>query len=439
MLPLWLIQTLAALGFIAILWPVLSYGHETPFPGLAALPPCIGAALLIAVGTDRRSFSVGLLSWPPMVFIGKLSYSLYLWHWPLISLTFYQFGPLTPAMGVACLLISCVLAYLSWRYVEQPFRDRNRIGKPVVLIGSIGAIFASSAIGIALWKLEGLPNRMDPDLLAMAVSDNYLHDRRDCHLISVERVQADELCLRGAQNVEPSFMLIGDSHADALSPAVFVAAEDLGGAGYQFTGAGFAPLPGVWRLGRQDPGIAEALIEFVQARPSIKTLIVTRFWEHQLTGYSYRHNGAVWVDEEYDGSGAAYNETATRNGFLRLAERLPDRQIVLLDDIPSGTELHIRHQLRQMRLGNTDNMGLNVAARDAQKAIYEPILIDLAAQAPNLHYRQLFLDLCDEEHCPLFDGDTLLFRDGDHLSWEGALRLTGTARDLLLTLPTAPP
>ena len=437
-LPPWLAQGLALAGLAAILWPVLAYSTETPFPGLAALPPCLGAATLIAVGAGNSSLVTRFLSLPVMVFIGKLSYSLYLWHWPVISLTYYHFGALTPTLGLLCLAASFALSYLSWRYVERPVRNRQRIGDRKIVAGSATAIVLSIGIGLTIWQLDGLPNRMDPELMAMADSRNFLHDRRDCHFVTPQRARAGEVCIRGAEGVDPSFVLIGDSHADALSPAIFAAAADLGLAGYQYTDAGFVPLPGVWPLGQRETDEVEALTAFLEARPDLRTLIVARYWQHQMTGYTYRHAGDVWVDAEYDGSGTRYNGVATRNGIARLAARFPDRQIVLLDDFPSGSELHMRDQLRHMRLGEARaEMGLPTQERDAQRASYEPVLADLAAELPNLHYKPVFQSLCGPERCALFDGDTLLFRDGDHLSWDGALRLKAPFSTLLSTLPPA--
>src|SRR5215475_11985539 len=67
-----------------ILLAVFAYKHSTPFPGLAALLPCVGAALIIQAGEAGPTLIGKLLSWRPFVFIGLISYSLYLWHWPVI-------------------------------------------------------------------------------------------------------------------------------------------------------------------------------------------------------------------------------------------------------------------------------------------------------------------------------------------------------------------
>lgn len=433
-LPLWITQLLAIIGFAAIFWPAICYSSETPFPGLAALPPCLGAATLIAIGDHSRSLITRFLSLAPMVFVGKLSYSLYLWHWPLISLAYYQFGALTPQMGIICVLLSFALSYVSWRYVEKPMRNRKRVGSRMIVAASAGVFAASIGIGSTIWKLDGFPNRTNPELLALANPLNFLHDRRDCHFVTAMRASANDVCIRGADASTPSFILTGDSHADAFSPAIFTAAADLGLSGYQFTDSGFVPLPlpEVWLLGRARSDTSEALIAFIEARPWIETLIVTRYWLHQMTGYTYRHNGDVWVDEDYEGSGTSYNATATRNGLARLAIRFPERRIILLDDVPSGAALYMRDNLRRLRFDDFSELGLPMTEYAEQRSAYESILVDIADKFPNVQYRPLFQSICDERLCPLFEGQTLLYRDGDHLSWQGALKLVDTARDLLM-------
>jgi peptidoglycan/LPS O-acetylase OafA/YrhL len=120
-------QTVAAVGAALIVIPIFAYTEATPFPGLAALPPCLGTAMLIAAGT-RGSTAVGsALSVRPMVFVGLISYSLYLWHWPVIVLMQEALpAPNLERIGkIAAFSLSFGLAYLSWRYVEQPFRVKN--------------------------------------------------------------------------------------------------------------------------------------------------------------------------------------------------------------------------------------------------------------------------------------------------------------------------
>ena len=426
---------LSLVGLALILGPVFFYSTETAFPGLAALPPCAGAALLIITGIGPSTLANRFLSLSPMVFVGKLSYSLYLWHWPVISFAFYMNGKLSPMHGIACLGVSVVLAYVSWRFVEQPVRNRNAISVRAIFMSSLSLMGIAFAIGIFFLLSKGLPHRMDPNLLALSKSEAFLHDRRDCHFVTSDRARIGDVCVRGKDGVTPSFALIGDSHGDAFSPAVFAAAQDLGMAGYQYTNAGLIPFADIRRLGQTKPDAADALTAFLEVRPELDTLIVSLFWQYQFSGHTYRHTGHVLVDDDYDGTGAAYNAKATRNGLIMLAKRFPDRQFILLDDVPAGDALHVRSQLRLMKFEPETVLGLPYETYQTQRQTYEPHLIKLASTVSNLHYRPVFNTLCTQELCPLFSGETLLYRDGDHLSWNGALRLKPQMKEILSELP----
>jgi peptidoglycan/LPS O-acetylase OafA/YrhL len=119
-------SVLAWIGLAAILLPLSLYSDQTVFPGLAALAPCAGAVLLIATGSTLVH---RVLSWPVLVLIGQISYSIYLWHWPLV--VYSRLYPATIGGGgrgskVALLAISLAAGYISWRWIETPFR-RGRL------------------------------------------------------------------------------------------------------------------------------------------------------------------------------------------------------------------------------------------------------------------------------------------------------------------------
>ena len=119
-------ETAAVLGLAAILLPGMFYDSSVPFPGIAALVPCLGAAVLIVSAESGPTFISRALSLRPVVFVGLISYSLYLWHWPLI--VFQSFGRflntgISPTVDrVLILPVAVVAATVSWRFVELPFR-----------------------------------------------------------------------------------------------------------------------------------------------------------------------------------------------------------------------------------------------------------------------------------------------------------------------------
>ena len=142
---------------------------HTPFPGLDALFPCLGAASLIYVGEARgRATSKRLLSSRPLVFVGLISYSLYLWHWPIHVFSKYVSVASQGASESAALIaLSFCLAVLSWRYVERPFRRRDVFSRrQIFCIG--GAAMAATLLRV------GSPvrvSRIAPALLARGSTD----------------------------------------------------------------------------------------------------------------------------------------------------------------------------------------------------------------------------------------------------------------------------
>lgn len=151
----------------------------TPFPGLAALLPCAATALLIYVNQTRQASVARLLSAKPVVFVGLISYSLYLWHWPL--LVFARYGsstPLTADRRLLILLVSFVVAYLSFRFVETPWRKRQRFGgKRALLTATAGVLvamgLAKAAVGsIDVWTFY-YPELADSSALADGDDDEH--------------------------------------------------------------------------------------------------------------------------------------------------------------------------------------------------------------------------------------------------------------------------
>ncbi len=152
-------ELLCSAGLVLILISIFVFDKQTPFPGLWGLLPTTGAGLLILFSSHQTM--VGrFLSHRVIVFIGLLSFSLYLWHQPLFS--FYRFfsSGKTTSFGFACLILLCfILSYLSWKYVEKPFRDRSRFSRFTIFSLAVGITGLFVVFGLVAHLNSGYPQR----------------------------------------------------------------------------------------------------------------------------------------------------------------------------------------------------------------------------------------------------------------------------------------
>ncbi|MDJ0391464.1 acyltransferase family protein [Roseomonas sp. E05] len=218
-----------AAGLVLILASMALLTPLSPFPGLAALPPCLGAALIILGGETGGSVVARLLSWRPIAFIGLVSYSLYLWHWPVMvayraGLIFAETDSKLLARG-GVFALSFVLAVLSWWAVERTTRDRRRVPTRLLLAGSATMAGLLATMGLVLAGSGGLPGRFSPQAAAVA---SYLaydpaipYRQGRCFLERTDRFADFDRpgCLPDLSG-RPSYLLLGDSHAAHLYPGL---------------------------------------------------------------------------------------------------------------------------------------------------------------------------------------------------------------------------
>jgi len=219
----------SAVGLSMVLTSAMWYQKTTPFPGLAAALPCIGAALIIAAGRDGSSFVGSILSLRPVVFIGTISYSLYLWHWPLIVFQgasgIFAHGLTPKTTKLMVLGISFVVATLSWRFVERPFRDsRKRLPRPRLFQIATSAASMLAIFGVTSIATHGFPFRYSSQAVRVAsflengdATTEAQYREGSCFLTSrnPQAKFAAEECLK-SDRTRRNDLLIGDSHAAQL-------------------------------------------------------------------------------------------------------------------------------------------------------------------------------------------------------------------------------
>ena len=241
----WRREAVAATGLLLIILSLLLFDQHTPFPGVAALAPCLGAALLIAAGAHGITTTGWLLESRPMVFIGLISYSLYLWHWPLIIIGREGFEITTSSAQSKLLILaaSFLAATVSWRFVEQPFR-RPTVSRKAIFVGAGAGALVISAAAIALIVTGGMPARFDRTTLQFA---DFRFDRSQAYRSDICHIETKgkfsnyrrDICLPQPGS-PPALIIIGDSHAAHLWWGLQQAAGNQ--PIYQATAVGCIPL-----------------------------------------------------------------------------------------------------------------------------------------------------------------------------------------------------
>ncbi len=199
--------------------------HETmPFPGWWALLPTLGAVCVIAAGQGAW-FNRRILSARGMVFIGLISYPLYLWHWPLISFAHLLIMHIPRSVNISLMLVSIILAGLTYRYLEQPIRhvsiSRHRTA---ILVGGLLAALLIAGLGVLI-STGSLPPRLGHihsiSVVIPASSSASAASVYACQTPDGDRMPADVSLFKACESMpypgHPVAYLIGDSHAQALS------------------------------------------------------------------------------------------------------------------------------------------------------------------------------------------------------------------------------
>ncbi len=196
----------SALGLLMVAYSVFAFDHTTPFPSLYALVPTLGAALIIAFATPE-TIAGKLLASRPLVGIGLVSYSAYLWHQPLVVFARHvDVGGPSTAVQTVLSLAAIPLGYITWRFVEQPFRKGQRFGRK--------SIFVLAVAGSALFFAMGLVTvRLSARGPASIIDD--------AGYASCAKARAEHrLCLLGNRNAAKTIVILGDSHAYHLLGAL---------------------------------------------------------------------------------------------------------------------------------------------------------------------------------------------------------------------------
>jgi peptidoglycan/LPS O-acetylase OafA/YrhL len=401
----------ALIGAVLLAVPVLLYTEATPFPGPTALVPCVGAALLIHAGPS--TIVNRLLALRPVVFVGLISYSLYLWHWTLLSIArHWALGPLSVAQTWGVVGVSVACAAFSWRFVERPWRVAMPAATAPALprgwwrIFAWGAAVSSIAImlGVLGWQAKGWVTRVPRAAMAFDNQRDDFNPRRpECHANDGMPIAYERTCRFGATDRATRYAIWGDSHAAELIIALGDLAARAGSSMRMITysacppgsvGAGAAAGTGgcaLHQVRMQRALIADTTVRVV--------FLVARY------GYARDAQGDSYFVE-----------------LGRVARALADarKRVVLIYPSPEYAVPVPVQLARAVHRGTpVEDVGMSRAAFEAQRA---PVVraLDAIRTDPRIEKVDPAARLCDETRCRVASGGHALYFDDDHLSVEGA-------------------
>jgi len=233
----------AGLGLVAVSFFVIDV--NTPFPGFAAFAPCLGAALVIFAGIGGPTAMGRTISLPPFLFFGAISYSLYLWHWPVLAFARHYFhGEPTLAVKAVLIIGAIGLATASFAFIEQPAL-RRRTPRSTVFAAGAGAMAMAAIVAGAVVFGQGLPQRFSPQVQALFDANEDFNPRRDeCHSDEDRPIPYASNCVWGAPGAAPVAAVWGDSAGAELVVALGEVLARRGQATMEITSSACPPAIG---------------------------------------------------------------------------------------------------------------------------------------------------------------------------------------------------
>ncbi len=416
-------NVMSVAGICLVVWSAVALTDRSVFPGAVALFPCVGAALLLAPRQIERDFVSRALSLKPIVFLGLISYSVYLWHWPILVLfRHYNLGEDASSIQSAALLaVILVVSWASWRFVEEPVR-RSRLSRLAAIGTGIGGAAAIVAGSIAIVIAAGFPARLPEAILGMQ-SRTQMWEWTSAGTYSQFPEFPKPYLTFGApwQSASKRAFLWGDSHAAHIAPIFDPIAREHGVSVLLYHECPAvidnrhvkeaypgAPLSYALGCGRS----YDAAIRFLQSA-DVDFVILAASWS-QVTGMLYDDSGSQSVEKQ---------NQLLRDGLAELVRAVSRsrRNVAILGDVPQWgydpvpcvIAQRATRILRRTCIDDKDTLSSKFAMDNAR--FEHKVLTSLGHEFPNLIVVPPYIQMCAGAKCVTTLDDEFLYRDASHI------------------------
>jgi peptidoglycan/LPS O-acetylase OafA/YrhL len=394
---------LGPLGAGLIAASLFIFDGSVQAPGWFAALPTVGAAMLIAAGSDPRAISTRALGWGPAVWVGRISYSLYLVHWPILIAMIWAAEDVGLALNLLGFALSFAAAAAIYAWVETPTRTRRVLGSSRVLLTFFGASSAAM-IGLAALAIlsGGLPGRFSPEVNALLAYRNdkalrYPH----CDSYAGGRLRS---CVIGDLSAVPDAMMMGDSHAAAAAGAMDLwLRQERRSAVYSAIG-GCLPVLGTGPLGCV--AYVDGMVALARKMPRIRQVFIFSSWRQIL------EDGHVFDGVWRSGPAA---DAAFADALTRTAEALTaaGASVVLVDPLFALPAPAPEIMARNLAYGLARSMDVDLATHRATFAsVY--VAFDQVS-GPDVRRLSLIDTFCEDGVCRGAWEGAPIFSDNNHL------------------------
>lgn len=382
------------LGFLLICASIFLYEKSLPYPSFYTLAPTAGTALIIAFNTKNTLVSK-ILGSKPFVSIGLVSYGAYLWHQPLFAFFRHAFLDDVPIYAMLLLVVaSFVLALLTWKFIERPFRNKTRFNKKEIFGYGISISIFIATLGNFVTENDGFPSRYTRLLTGDIGHDEFFQYQNYRYLRCESPSVANDSLIRNgflrcrqSKPGVPEVILLGDSHAEHLFIGLAEAKPNLNIAYYLKAGVPYV-------TNKQFDTIFNEIINNGQAQH----IVIAMFY------YGKQNSKDFGL---YDGLSITIKKLLNAGKTVSLVGDVPKFDFSPVYCTVSKENINSRYcQLSNEKL-------------IIQRQVYDPILNKLANEF-NVKYITIDAPLCQQEKCLMTDGTSIFYRDDHHLNILGS-------------------
>ena len=414
-------------GIILIIYAFLVIDENSIYPGFFGVLPVLGAFLIMFAG-PQALFNRLILSNKIVVWIGLISFPLYLWHWPLISFArIVESDFPNENYRIIAIIISIILSWLTFKYLEKPIRSKTNSN--LVLTTLLTSMIIIGLIGLFSYLNKGIPSRS-------YVSNFNEENFKMAFLFTEDDEIKHQICMDtyGLKNYirycnlssskKPKIAIIGDSHARAMYDGLAYVLQKKGEGLLNLGGRLFLDIKTFPKGERKEIEVYKGGIEatkFVIKEPSIRTIIMVSKG-HYLTDQR-------WIFKLISDPNITNRSKIWEIGMRKTLDSAikNNKQVIFVIDNPN-----LKFDPKQCIAGRPLSRNLSIrksctilkSTYEKDSKIYKDLVLSILKDYPNVKVFDTSKYLCDDINCYGMKDGKILYRDQDHLSFEGGRLLS---------------